>query len=560
MRSPFVLLLCLMMVVGSVAATPAGAQSLAPNWYVYHLVATPEDPPALYLVLKQRTSNETFGLGIWKSQDAGTTWTHLPARGLEDIDTPSAFAADYQHPNTLYFSGSPAGSYQSRLYRSANGGADWTQIGPPTEMGHGLTALAVDFQDPNTLYAGRVVSCYGTCGEFVVSHDGGVTWQAFDRTRDPAQPRYQVRSILIDPRDRETLWAETTYSYRSLGVVLLRGDRSGNWTPMPNPPMLAGHQPTGLAFDPTGGVLYTGSFRAAGLNPPSEDSRLWATNNPSTADPASITWRAVATWHTGLWNWAGSSELVRPLAVGGPGTQVYARTISGDAALWRSGDGGATWQQIRLPAPTNMPGADPANAWTAPTGHAVTGLWLQFLKDHGDTDNLGYPRTPVIADPMAGGQTVQYFQRLVLEWHPENPPAYRLQRRLLGDILYPGAEPPRAPADAPPSPYLYFPFTPGQITGLGHFVANQTRTGEDIYFLDYFMSHGGVDAFGYPKEEPVRRNGMWTQRFQAAVFEYHPEFDLDGYLPGTNVPYRNFRVMLELLGDEYIQQNQLPYQ
>jgi len=80
-----------------------------------------------------------------------------------------------------------------------------------------------------------------------------------------------------------------------------------------------------------------------------------------------------------------------------------------------------------------------------------------------------------------------------------------------------------------------------------------------IYFKDYFDSHGGVDAFGYPKEEPVRRNGMWTQRFQAAVFEYHPEFDIDGFLPGTNIPYRNYRVMLELLGDKYIELNGLPY-
>ena len=311
---------------------------------------------------------------------------------------------------------------------------------------------------------------------------------------------------------------------------------------------------------PAAVLLYTGSYRAGGLNPATEDSRLWATSNPKATDPSAILWSPVAAWHTGLWNWSSPTMLVRPFAIGGPGTQIYVRTISGDTALWKSEDGGAGWKPIHLPGPTNMPATNAANTWTAPTGHVVSGGWLQFLKDHGDTDNLGYPRTPVIADPMAGGQTVQYFQRLILEWHPENPPAYRVQRRLLGDLLYPGVEPPRAPTDAPPSPYVYFPFTPNQITGLGHFVANRTRTGENIYFLDYFISHGGVDAFGYPKEEPVWRNGMWTQRFQAAVFEYHPEFDRDGNLPGTTIPWRNFRVMLELLGDEYIRQNQLPYQ
>jgi hypothetical protein len=560
MRSLRVGLLCLALLFVGHAAQPAAAQSVAPNWYIYHLVATPEDPPALYVVLKQHTSNETFELGIWRSQNAGTTWNRLPARGLEGVDTPSAFAVDGQHPSTLYLTGSPVGSDQSQLYRSTNAGADWARVGLPSESQRGFTALAVDPLDQSTLYGGRSVNCFGSCGELVVSHDGGQTWQQFDRTRDTIQPRYRISSILIDPRGGETLWAETTYSYRVLTVVLLRGDRLGNWAPMPNPAALPGHQPAGLAYDPSSGELYTGSFRAGGLNPPTEDSRLWATSNPKAADPASILWDPVATWHTGLWNWSSPSMLVRPFAASGPGRQLYVRTVSGDTALWKSGDGGLNWQLIHLPGPTNMPRTDASNTWTAPTGYSVSGSWLQFLKTHGDTDNLGYPRTPVIADPMAGGQTVQYFQRLVLEWHPENPPAYQLQRRLLGDLLYPGAESPRAPTDTPPRPYVYFPFTPGQITGLGHFVANRTRTGEHIYFLDYFVSHGGVDAFGYPKEEPVRRNGMWTQRFQAAVFEYHPEFDRDGNLPGTSIPWRNFRVMLELLGDKYIQQNQLPYQ
>ena len=200
-----------------------------------------------------------------------------------------------------------------------------------------------------------------------------------------------------------------------------------------------------------------------------------------------------------------------------------------------------------------------ANGWTASTGHTVSGAWLDYLRSHGDVDNLGLPRTDVIADPTTGGQTVQYFQRAILEWHPENPPGLQIERRLLGDILYPGADPPLSPSDAPPGPYEYFPFSANQPTGLGHFVANYTRTGQLICFKDYFDSHGGVSAFGYPKEEPKLRNGLWTQRFQAAVFEYHPEFDRAGNVPGTTIPLRNYRVQLELLGDEYIHAKGLPY-
>lgn len=175
----------------------------------------------------------------------------------------------------------------------------------------------------------------------------------------------------------------------------------------------------------------------------------------------------------------------------------------------------------------------------------------------GTLDTLGKARGPVVADP-ATGQLVQYYQRAVLEWHPENPPGYQVQRRLLGDLIYPGAEPPVPPTAAPPGPSHYFPFSPDKPTGLGHFVADFAPDGAPVYFKQFFDAHGGVRTFGYPKEEPRIRDGLWTQRFQAAVLEYHPEFDRDGTVPGTSVPYRAYRVQLELLGDKYAELHGVP--
>jgi hypothetical protein len=198
----------------------------------------------------------------------------------------------------------------------------------------------------------------------------------------------------------------------------------------------------------------------------------------------------------------------------------------------------------------------PVTSWTAPTGHTVSGAWFTFLRSHGDVDVFGLPRSDVTTDPMTG-QTVQYFQRVVLEWHPENPPDSRIQRRLLGDDLYPGVD---LPVVDLPASADFFPFSLTALTGLGHGVSNYAPDGEPTYFKDFFDSHGGVTTFGYPKEEPTLRDGMWTQRFQAAVFQYHPELDQDGVVAGTNLALRHFRVQLELLGDEFIGENGLPYQ
>src|SRR5579859_618608 len=79
-------------------------------------------------------------------------------------------------------------------------------------------------------------------------------------------------------------------------------------------------------------------------------------------------------------------------------------------------------------APADSAGQSSANAYPFPiTRHRVSGLWLDYVKSHGDVDNLGLPRSEVICDPLTG-QIVQYFQRVVLEYHPEQTLAYRIQR------------------------------------------------------------------------------------------------------------------------------------
>ncbi|HYN87111.1 MAG TPA: hypothetical protein VER55_01210, partial [Ardenticatenaceae bacterium] len=126
-----------------------------------------------------------------------------------------------------------------------------------------------------------------------------------------------------------------------------------------------------------------------------------------------------------------------------------------------------------------------------------------------------------------------------------------------------GAE--AAPSSEPTGPntpdYWYFPKGPG---GLGHAVSNVAPDGTRIGFKDYFDRTGKEDAFGYPMEPPTKRTGgdgveRWTQRFQAAIFEHHQEFDQEGNKPGTNVPWRSWVVQLRLLGDEYIAARGVPY-
>ena len=42
-------------------------------------------------------------------------------------------------------------------------------------------------------------------------------------------------------------------------------------------------------------------------------------------------------------------------------------------------------------------------------------------------------------------------------------------------------------------------------------------------FRDFFETYGGLDAFGFPRTEPVLENGLLVQYFQRARMEWHPE-------------------------------------
>jgi hypothetical protein len=150
------------------------------------------------------------------------------------------------------------------------------------------------------------------------------------------------------------------------------------------------------------------------------------------------------------------------------------------------------------------------------TGQTVSGGFLTFFDKYGGVAIFGYPITGEIFEE---GETVQYFQRARLEWHPDNPPAYRVQLGLVGQDLHGEAAPRVQPLAATSNRRVrYFNET-------GHNVTN--------VFLDFWNANGGLDVFGYPLGEAFTRDGVTYQWFQRARFEY-----------------RNNRVELGLIGLE----------
>jgi len=82
-------------------------------------------------------------------------------------------------------------------------------------------------------------------------------------------------------------------------------------------------------------------------------------------------------------------------------------------------------------AETIPPVNTPLRHYFPETNHVVSFAFLKYFREHGGLDVFGYPRSEVV---LQGGYMVQYFQRAVMEWHPEAVSGPEMRLLNLGEL------------------------------------------------------------------------------------------------------------------------------
>jgi photosystem II stability/assembly factor-like uncharacterized protein len=140
--------------------------------------------------------------GIWKTEDAGRTWT--PIFDREPTGSIGALGVAQSNPRIIY-AGSGEGlqrpdlSVGDGIYKSADGGETWVHLG--LRDGQQIASLAIDPTDANRLFVAVLGYPYGPNDErgLYRSTDGGASFQrvlfknadvgAFDVVLDPRNPK-----------------------------------------------------------------------------------------------------------------------------------------------------------------------------------------------------------------------------------------------------------------------------------------------------------------------------------------------------------------------------------
>jgi hypothetical protein len=150
------------------------------------LAADQNNPNILYVGTGEPNNRQTssFGDGMYKTTDGGKTFTHI---GLRETQTIARIVIDPKNSNTLYVAapGPLFGPSEHRgVYKSMDAGATWTKVKYVDEH-TGFTDLAIDPQNTNILYAAsyqrrRTSCCFNGGGPgsgLWKSEDAGRTWK-----------------------------------------------------------------------------------------------------------------------------------------------------------------------------------------------------------------------------------------------------------------------------------------------------------------------------------------------------------------------------------------------
>ena len=144
--------------------------------------------------------------GVWKTDDAGRTWR--PIFDGQPTQSIGSIAVAPSNPNILY-AGSGEGllrpdlSVGNGVYRSTDAGTTWTHVG--LDNAQQIPQLAVDPRNPNRVFAAVLGHPYGPSDERGVyrSLDGGKTWKQVLYKNDNTG----ASDIAIDPKHPDVVYA-----------------------------------------------------------------------------------------------------------------------------------------------------------------------------------------------------------------------------------------------------------------------------------------------------------------------------------------------------------------
>lgn len=326
------------------------------NLTVIGIGIAPSQPDVLYI--------QTRALGVYKSTDAGATWSKTATfnsdkgPGYDHLvhDGPAVHPLD---------AGIAWVASSGKVYKTTNGGTSWTLSSTGTTVNgcDAIHGIVIDPADATHLVAGTIIA--GCDGGVFESLDSGATWTPLAGSAIGGGVGNDAWPIRIDPSNAARMYAGSPHNsiYRSI---------DGGHTWLSTPPVTGDHGTYAVAVNP----LFTDEVWCA------EVGATWRSQN------------AGATWVRQTQHFGNRDVTAIEFA---PSDPRIAYAIVGDT-IWYSSNNAATWTpRAALLGGPRCIAIDPADPAIIYVG--TTGLGMYKSIDAGASFseiNTGLPMTQLI--------------------------------------------------------------------------------------------------------------------------------------------------------------------
>ena len=201
----------------------------------------PRNPDLVYVAALGRISGPNPERGIYRSGDGGKTWKRILF--VDGQTGASDLAMDPTNPRILYaafwqvvrkpwelVSGGPG----SGLYRSEDGGDSWTRLGEGLPAGTlGRIGVAASAAKPGLVFA---LIEHAKLGGLYRSDDGGGKWVHINDEHKLRQRPWYYSWLTLDPKNPDVLWIPNIMLHKSIdggrsfaAVPVAHGDCHDAW-------------------------------------------------------------------------------------------------------------------------------------------------------------------------------------------------------------------------------------------------------------------------------------------------------------------------------------------